>query len=312
MSTNSTKHHLPQLAGDVFLTDAGLETELVFLHQLDLPAFASFPLLESVEGRTTLTTYFQQIIDLARRAGTGAVLETPTWRANPDWGHALGYSARRLDEVNRDAVRMLDGLRAANPDVTVVVSGNIGPRGDGYVVGDEMTAGAAAAYHRAQVDAFVGAGADLVSAMTLGYTAEAIGVVDAAREARIASVIGFTVETDGALPSGMPLGEAIAEVDRATDHAVAYFMVNCAHPTHFAEVFSAPGPWDRIREIRANASRMSHAELDNAEELDRGDEAELASGYHMLMAALPQLAVVGGCCGTDIAHLEAISAVIHR
>lgn len=312
MYTNSTKHQLPQLSGKIFLTEAGLETELVFLRGIDLPDFASFPLLDTDEGRSTLQDYYQQVIDLARTAGTGAVLETPTWRANPDWGPGLGYSTQRLDEVNRDGVRMLDELRFENPDVKIVVSGNIGPRGDGYEVGEEMSAREAAAYHRAQIDSFVAAGADQVSALTLGYTAEAIGIVDAAKDADIASTIGFTVETDGALPSGKPLGEAIAEVDRATDEAAAYFMVNCAHPTHFAEVFSAPGPWDRIRAIRANASRMSHEELDNSEELDRGDEAELAAGYHMLMAGLPKLAVVGGCCGTDISHLQAISAVVHR
>lgn len=311
MFTNATKDRLPQLSDGIFLTEAGLETELLFIDGFDLPEFASFPLLETEAGRSRLTDYYQKIIDLARRAGTGVVLETPTWRANPDWGEALGYSAKRLDASNRDAVRLLDDLRDANPDVTVVVSGNIGPRGDGYVVGEEMVVREAAAYHRAQIDSFVAAGADLIGAMTIGYTAEAIGIIDAATDADAAVVIGFTVETDGALPSGKPLGEAIVEVDRETDGAAAYFMVNCAHPTHFAEVFSTPGPWDRIREIRANASRMSHEELDNAEELDRGDERELASGYHMLMAALPQLAVVGGCCGTDIAHLEAISSMVH-
>lgn len=311
MFTTATKHQLPQLGGRIFLTEAGLETDLIFQHGIELPDFAAFPLLESEPGRGTLRDYYQGVIDLARRAHTGVVLETPTWRANPDWAERLGYDTAGLDAANRDGVALLAELRAENSDVTVVISGNLGPRGDGYSVSNEMTAIEAATYHRAQIESFAAAGADQICALTLGDAAEAIGIVDAARDVDIASAIAFTVETDGALPSGAPLAEAIAEVDRATDSAAAYFAINCAHPTHFAEVLAGPGPWHRIRAIRANASRMSHEELDNATELDRGDEGELAAGYHMLLAGLPDLAVVGGCCGTDIAHLEAISAVIH-
>lgn len=301
---------LPQLDGRIFLSEAGLETDLIFHHGIDLPEFASFPLLETDDGRTVLGEYFQSVIDLARRDGTGVVVETPTWRASADWGRRLGYSADRLDRVNRDAVGFFRALRAANPDVPVVISGNLGPRGDGYVVGDAMSPDEAAAYHGPQIRSFALAGADLASAFTINYSDEATGIVMAAEEAEIPVVVSFTVETDGALPSGQPLADAVAEVDRATGEAPAYFMVNCAHPTHFAHVFTDEGPWHRIRGIRANASRMSHEELDNCTELDRGDESELAGGYAALREALPHLAVVGGCCGTDLRHLEHISAAI--
>ena len=303
-------YHLPHLDGPIFLSEAGLETDLLFHHGIDLPHFASFPLLETAEGRSTLNDYFQSVVDIARRDRTGVVLETPTWRANPDWGDLLGYSSGRLARANRDAVAFFAQLRAANADVEFVISGNIGPRGDGYAVNDAMSAEEAAAYHAPQIRSFAEAGADLVSALTINYAAEAIGIVDAARAAGVPVVISFTVETDGALPSGQSLADAIEEVDAATDGAAAYFMVNCAHPSHFAEIFDAPGPWDRVRGIRANASRMSHEELDNAEELDRGDEAELAAGYADLAAKLPNLAVVGGCCGTDLRHLDHISATV--
>lgn len=301
---------LPQLRGELFITEGGLETDLIFNHGLDLPDFASFPLVETEQGRATLTAYFQDYVDLARRHGRGVVFETPTWRASADWATRLGFSAERLDRVNRQSVRLLRALGSHNPDVPMVVSGNIGPRGDGYVVDDAMTVNQAAAYHGLQIASF--AEADMVAFLTATYSAEAAGVAIAAREAGMPCAISFTVETDGRLPSGQPLADAIIEVDQQTGDAPAYYMVNCAHPTHFDHLFDSPGPWNRIRGIRSNASALSHEELDNAEELDRGDEAELASGLAKLAEQLPRLAVVGGCCGTDLAHIERISTALSQ
>lgn len=308
MTRNNTSATLPQLRGELFLTEAGLETDLIFNHGLDLPDFASFPLVESEEGRATLTAYFQDFVDLARRHGRGVVFETPTWRANPDWATRLGYSAERLDRVNRQAVKLLRDLGSHNPDVPVVVSGNIGPRGDGYVVDDAMTVNQAAAYHGPQIASF--SEADMVALLTATYSAEAAGVAIAAKEAGKPSAISFTVETDGRLPSGQTLADAIVEVDQRTGDAPAYYMVNCAHPTHFDHLFDDSGPWYRLRGIRSNASALSHEELDNAEELDRGDEVALAGGLAKLADRLPRLAVVGGCCGTDLAHIEHISTAL--
>lgn len=309
--TQPTPHALPQLNGPIFLTEAGLETDLIFNNGLEIPDFATYPLLESANGRRTLNRYFQSVIDIARRARTGAVLETPTWRANRDWGARLGYTADQLDRANRLAVQFFQNLRAPNDDVSVVISGNLGPRGDGYVTRNAMSADQAASYHAPQIRSLAAAGADLVTAMTINYCEEAIGIVAAAQAASAQVVISFTLETDGALPSGQLLADAIAEVDRATDAHAAYFMINCAHPDHFAHVLAAPGPWQRVRGIRANASRMSHEELDQAEALDRGDEVELAAAYRKLHALLPSLAVVGGCCGTDLRHLRSISDALH-
>jgi S-methylmethionine-dependent homocysteine/selenocysteine methylase len=234
------------------------------------------------------------------------VLETVTWRASSDWGARLGYTGEQLDDANRDAVQLFVELRASNPGVPIVISGNLGPRGDGYVTGEAMSAQAAAAYHRTQIESLAAAGADLVTAMTLNYTAEAIGVVRAARRVEVPVVVSFTVETDGKLPSGQGLGSAIDEVDAATDGYAAYFMINCAHPDHFRGVLASSGPWQRLRGLRANASRKSHAELDCCTTLDRGDEAELALDYREIRSLLPGLAVVGGCCGTDLRHLRCI------
>ncbi len=227
---------LPQLTGDsVYLTDGGLETTLVFLDGMQLPDFASFPLLGSEDGRARLDRYFTPYLDLAERTGMGFVLDTATWRANPDWGARLGCDAFTLAEVNRRAIDYAARL-AARRSVPVVLNGVVGPRGDGYVVGETMTADEAANYHSLQAESFAAAGAQMMTAVTMTYAEEAIGVAEAARQVDLPVVVSFTVETDGRLPSGQDLGDAIRQVDEQTDAAAAYFMVNCAHPTHFASV----------------------------------------------------------------------------
>lgn len=303
------RNQLPQLHGETMLTDGGLETSLVFHDGFDLPEFASFPLLDDERGRAALTAQYGAYVDVAREQGVGIVLETPTWRANADRGAVLGYDAAALERVNRDAVEFIAGLRESHggPDTKVVVSGNIGPRGDGYEAGDQMTASEAEAYHQTQIDTFASAPTDLVSTLTMTYVAEAIGISRAAINADIPVAVSFTVETDGRLPTGQPLGAAIDEVERATGSAPIYYGINCAHPTHFTSVLRTDEDWvGRIGWLRTNASAMSHEELDNAEELDDGDPAELAAQHRELFSLLPGLRVVGGCCGTDHRHVDAI------
>ncbi len=298
---------LPQLGGPLFLSDGGLETTLIFHEGIDLPEFAAFPLLDTDDGRAALRAYYAAYLELARRHGLGFVLDTATWRANPDWAALLGYDAAALDRANQDATRFAQDLAADFPDVVTALNGVIGPRGDGYVVGEAMSADEAADYHATQIGSFASAGVDLVTAMTMTYVDEAVGVARAAERAGLPAAIGFTVETDGRLPSEVPLHEAIAAVDEATGGSVAYFMVNCAHPTHFADVLGDGSSRSRIASVRANASRASHAELDEAEELDRGDPRELGRDYLGLREQLPELRVVGGCCGTDLEHVAAIA-----
>lgn len=302
---------LPQLhEGRPFVTDGGLETTLVFHDGIDLPDFAAFPLLDTDEGREALTRYYAAYLDIARRHSTGIVLDTPTWRANLDWGARLGYDPDALAAVNRRAVDFVSDLAAEWSDVTTVRNGVVGPRGDGYVVEAAMSATEAASYHALQIRAFADAGAEMVTAVTMTSAAEGTGVARAATAVGLPAVISFTVETDGRLPSGETLPDAIATVDRETDGAAAYFMVNCAHPTHFADTLTG-GAWlERVRGIRANASKLSHDELDEAEELDPGDIDELAGDYADLAARLPGLAVVGGCCGTDHRHIDAVAATL--
>jgi homocysteine S-methyltransferase len=303
------RSRLPQLDGGLFLTDGGLETTLIFHNGVDLPCFAAFDLLRTQAGREMLRGYYLPYIASAREHGLGFVLDAPTWRANAEWGARLGYSDAALAAVNRDAISLMEDLRAAHAglDAPLVISGAVGPRGDGYVPGEIMSAADAEAYHRAQIATFAETAADMVSAYTLTNVNEAVGITRAARKLGMPVAISFTLETDGLLPTGEPLGEAIEAVDAATGHGPAYFMINCAHPTHFERIFDTGGAWvSRIRGLRANASARSHAELNEATELDAGNPEELGKQYRAFFARLPHLRVLGGCCGTDHRHLACI------
>ncbi len=304
------RHNLPQLGGDLFLADGGVETTLIFHDGYDLPLFASFVLLDQAEGRAALARYFQSYLDIARDKGMGMVLDTPTWRASDGWGAQLGYSPADMARLNRAAVDQLVALRVGtDSDATpIVISGCIGPKGDGYNPDEFLGADQAEACHQAQINTFAASDADLVSAITMTHAGEAIGVARAAATAGMPCVIGFTVETDGHLPNGQSIADAIAEVDGATgDGRPAYYMINCAHPSHFEAELLEGAPWmERLRGLRANASRMSHAELDEAEELDDGDPEEFGRDYRALRQRFPSLNVLGGCCGTDSRHIAAI------
>jgi S-methylmethionine-dependent homocysteine/selenocysteine methylase len=300
---------LPQLEGGLFLTDGGIETTLIFHEGLDLPAFAAFDLLKDESGTTALRRYFEPYAALAREYEVGFVLESPTWRASPRWALEIGHTERQLDELNRKAISLMEELRDdyETDAAPIVISGCVGPQDDGYNPATILTPDAAEDYHATQIGTFRETAADMVTAITMTYVAEAIGVTRAASAAGLPVVISFTVETDGRLPSGQALGEAIAEVDGETNGAPAYYMINCAHPTHFDDTLDAGAPWrDRIRGLRANASTKSHAELDEATELDVGDPADLGARYAALRAKLPELNVLGGCCGTDHRHVTEI------
>lgn len=303
------RQNLPQLSSDIFLTDGGLETSLIFHEGLDLPEFAAFDLLKDNQGYEALYEYFQKYAQLAQAYGVGLILESATWRANPDWGTKLGYDAAALAAVNQKAIALLHTLRQQYETETsrMVISGCVGPRGDGYQSDTAMTPTEAQVYHLPQIEAFRDAEVDMVSAVTMTYAEEAIGITQAAQLVGMPAVISFTVETDGNLPTGQTLKDAITQVDTATGNGPIYYMINCAHPSHFDHVLSADEPWlTRIHGLRANASTKSHAELDEAEELDDGNPQELGQQYLNLSDALPSLNVLGGCCGTDHRHIEAI------
>jgi homocysteine S-methyltransferase len=150
----------------------------------------------------------------------------------------------------------------------------------------------------------------MVTALTFTQSDEAIGFVRAARAHELPVVVSFTVETHGKLPTGQPLAEAVNAVDDETDSYAAYFMVNCAHPDHFFHVLCDDDWAKRIRGLRCNASRLSHADLDECEVLDDGNPQELAEQYMSISKAMPWLNVFGACCGADLRHVTQIAKAI--
>lgn len=303
------RNDLPQLSGDLFLTDGGLETTLIFNDGLSLPEFAAFDLLKNDEGIEALRRYFRTYVSIAKQYKVGFILESATWRASSDWGAKLGYSAEELAERNKQAIELLDEVRGEYQDenTKMVISGCVGPRGDGYNPSDFMTEEEAKSYHAVQIETFSNTNADMVTAITMTYPEEAIGVTQAAKLSGMPVVISFTVETDGKLPNGQLLKDAIQKVEEASCNYPAYYMINCAHPTHLESVLFTNEPWlQRIRGLRANASSLSHAELDEAEELDDGNPVELGRQYKAIRNILKNLNVLGGCCGTDHRHIEEI------
>lgn len=304
---------LPQLNGELFLTDGGIETSLIFHRGFELPYFAAFDLLKNGEGRQGLREYFQPYVKIAKDHGLGFVLESATWRASPDWAERLGYTPEALRDANRKAIELLEEIREEHEtDATkLVISGCVGPRGDGYSPDTLMTEEQAERYHSVQVGTFADTAADMVTAITMTHAEEAIGVARAALSRGLPVVVSFTVETDGKLPTGQTLKEAIEQVDAATDNGPAYYMINCAHTTHFEDALAAGQAWTkRIRGFRANASRLSHAELDEAVELDDGNPEEFGTHHGEIRSVFNHVNVFGGCCGTDHRHIEQVCKAI--
>jgi S-methylmethionine-dependent homocysteine/selenocysteine methylase len=303
------RQHLPQLDGDLFLTDGGIETTLIFHHGLDLPEFAAFDLIKDDQGTSMLRGYYEPYVSLAHERGVGFVLESPTWRASSGWGSKIGYTPSELDDMNKKAIGLMEQIRNDHASIAapIVISGCVGPQDDGYNPATKLTASAAQSYHSEQIASFRDTAADMVTAITMTYVDEAVGITRAAKESGLPAAISFTLETDGRLPSGQALGEAVRQVDDETDGGPAYYMINCAHPTHFEDALEVGRGWQqRIRGLRANASTKSHAELDEATELDDGNPVDLGARYAGLRSKLPRLNVLGGCCGTDHRHVTEI------
>jgi homocysteine S-methyltransferase len=211
---------LPQLSGSLFLTDGGIETTLIFHEGLDLPHFAAFHLLREAKGRDALLRYYERYVAIAKADGLGFILESPTWRASADWGNKLGYTRDEIRAANRDSIRLMLDLRTKHETAKtpMVVSGCVGPRGDGYDPGQVMSPEEAEDYHAHQIGAFAEAKADMVTAITMTNANEAVGVARAALKTAMPVVVSFTLETDS---RGGPV----------------YYMINCAHPTRVAANF---------------------------------------------------------------------------
>jgi homocysteine S-methyltransferase len=302
-----------------FMTFAGVETYLVFLQQYALREFCAFEILDDDDGWNQMVSgLLRPIADSCAEHGHGLMTDAFVWRAAPDFLARLGYGEADLARLHRQALvrvkqfvadwRAEAGERAAA--TPVILSAEIGPRGDGYDRTD-VTVEDAAAYHTPQIEVLADTDVDLLAALTMSSVNETVGMIRVAREHGLPITVSPTVETDGTLPDGTRLREFVESVDDATDGYAVFHMINCAHPEHFVPALdaakSAGEPWvERIKGARVNASNRSHEELDSSDELDRGDVAELARQVGELHAA-HSLAVVGGCCGTDAEHAVAMA-----
>ena len=303
------RNNLPQLTEDLFITSGGLETSLIYHEHIDLPCFASFTVLKSESGRKCLKKFLRSFVDIAQKYHLGVLLITPTWRCNPDWIKKLNYPNEDLSYLNKLSVEILDEVRNeySTSKYPIIIGASTGPRGDGYQPQNMMTPDEAQEYHSKQIRVLSETNVDFITAFTLNYIDEAIGIVRAAKEVNMPIAISFTVETDGNLATGQTLKEAIETVDKETNQTPVYYLINCAHPANFQHIFNKEEKWmERIRGIQGNASKKSHAELDQATELDDGDPQEFGQDIRQLLYKLKNLNILGGCCGTDIRHLEQV------
>ncbi|WP_053351865.1 homocysteine S-methyltransferase family protein [Leucobacter musarum] len=289
------------------IADGGIETALTDRLGQHLREFAAFELLDTAAGRIALTEYYAPFIAVARQHALPLVLDTPTWRANTDWGERLGYRADALARINADAVAFVRELDEESPvgAPEIVVNGCVGPRTDEYVAAQRMTAGEAEEYHAPQVRALAEAGADRVTSVTTLDAVEGIGVVRAALAARVPGAVSFIVGADGLLADGSTLDAAIAEVDAATEGGAVGFLVNCAHPAEAARALEhahGAAELERLIGFRLNAARAGTDSADSA--------ADFAAAEIALRNAAPSANVFGGCCGTDVDHIAALAAAM--
>lgn len=307
-----SRKSLPQPGGNIFLADGGIETDLIFNRGIDIPEFAAHTLLPLPDMRAQLAGYFRRFLELARDSDTGFILDSQTWKAHMHWARDLGVTEGQLRQANHDSIAFIAGLREEfrGNRQPILLNGIVGPTSDAYAPEKRVAADEAERYHARQLGWLAETEVDMVTATTFPHVDEAIGFVRAAQAARLPVVVSFTVETDGRLPTGVPLAEAIRKVDDATDRAAAYFMVNCAHPDHFFHVFDGSDWTRRLRGLRCNASRLSHAELDECEVLDDGNPQEFGGQYAGIAEKMPWLSVFGGCCGSDLRHVTEIAKAI--
>ncbi|PMG07031.1 homocysteine methyltransferase [Vibrio breoganii] len=284
----------------------GIDTELLFTHNQPLPGYASYPLLAKSSTRAIIEKMYIDLIALAKRYQTAVILDAMTWIASSQRGAMIGLNEHQLRDFNLDAIDLMAQVRDRCGDLPTLLSAQIGPREDGYQANNQMSANESLGYHSTQIDTYKLTKADFITASTLSYPEEAAGIVLAAKSANIPVVVSFTVELDGNLPNGESLEDAIAKVDGLTKRYASYFMINCAHPSHFSHSFTQQ-PWEqRIKGIVVNASKCSHAELDRCETLDSGDPFTLGKEVAEICRQNTQISVVGGCCGTNLDHLEQI------
>ncbi|WP_159590444.1 homocysteine S-methyltransferase family protein [Chelativorans xinjiangense] len=297
-------------SGPVFLTEGGSETEIMYRRGFELPEFAMFPLLDIPSAVTAMRDMFRAQLDVAAEFGLGFLLSGLDYRASPDWGAKLGYSATALADANIAAIGFLREIAGDYRDQipSLLIGGILGPRGDAYGLNRDITAESAEAYHAVQLETLKRTQVDFTCAMTFNNIPEAVGAARAAARIGVPLSVALTLDRTHRLKSGPTLGEAIAEIDAQTGlDAPDYYLVNCSHPLEYEPALD-DGAWTRrLRGVRPNASKMEKMELCKLNHLEDGHPVELATQLSNLHARYPHMDVFGGCCGTGDKHLREIA-----
>ncbi|POF32988.1 homocysteine S-methyltransferase family protein [Roseibium marinum] len=297
------------IPGRYYLTEGGTETEIMYKWGFELPEFAMFPLLEKRKSADVIRGMYRRYLDVVARYGHSALIGGFDYRASPDWGAKLGYSASALAEANLRSIQFLKDVAAEyEADIpSMLFSGYVGPRGDAYGLNMSVTEESAEEYHSVQIETLARAGVDLVWALTFNNPAEAIGVVRAARRLNLPVAVSFSLDSTHRLKSGFPLSRAIAIVDEATNGYPAFYSLNCSHPQEFEPALEDWNWTSRLRSIRPNAAKMDKIALCKLGHLEEGDPEELGRLMADVFRRHPHMDIWGGCCGTGHVHLEEIA-----
>jgi S-methylmethionine-dependent homocysteine/selenocysteine methylase len=298
-----------QRPNKLFLTEAGIETELMYKWGFEIPHFAMFALLENDQIVSTLRGMYRSYLDVAAKHEMSFLMGGFDYRASPDWAELLGYGPEALKEAN---LRCLDfhrqmGAEYASDVPEAVTMGCVGPRGDAYQLNRTISEAEAEDYHSVQLTTLRDAKVPLVYAATFNNIPEAVGVVRAARRLGLPIALSFSLDSNSKLKSGPSVKEAIEAVDEATDRAPEFYAINCSHPVEFEPALE-PGSWiERLRNLRPNASKMEKIALCKLGHLEEGDPIELGQLMGQLAKRYPHMDIWGGCCGTGEVHLEEIA-----
>lgn len=298
-----------QKPGLYYLTEGGVETEILYKWGYELPHFAMFPLLERSDARSVIRDMYKRYLDVTARYGLAALMGGFDYRASPDWGAKLGYSRQGLHDATIGSIEFLRELageyQGALSDTRIM--GYVGPRGDAYLGKSRMSVEESRDYHSVQVQTLKTAKVDLITAMTFNAIDEAIGVVEACRAADIPVSISFSLDSSHHLNTGPSLKDAIAQVDAATDHYTSFFGLNCSHPYEFEPAIDETDWMKRVRVIRPNAAKMDKISLCKLGHLEEGNPVELGQQMASVLDRFPHMDIWGGCCGTCETHLEEIA-----
>ncbi|MCH9663117.1 MAG: homocysteine S-methyltransferase family protein [Gammaproteobacteria bacterium] len=305
----------PYGSGEVFLTEGGSETEIMYRHGFELPEFAMFPLLDNPKAVTIMRDMYCAQLDVAAEYGLSFLLTGLDYRASPDWGGKLGYSPQSLADANIAAIHFLRDIAKdyKGQIPRLLIGGILGPRGDAYNLNASITTESAEDYHAVQLETLKTAGVDFASALTFNNVPEAVGAARAAAKIGVSLSISLTLDNTYCLKSGPSLAEAITAIDEQTGaDAPDFYLLNCSHPVEY-EPALGEGDWiKRLRGVRPNASKMEKIALCKLGHLEDGNPVELGRQLADLSIRYTHMDIFGGCCGTGDLHLREIAIALSQ